>query len=56
MPLIKNLYYLLVLKQHPHFSKVASACFVSQSTLSAGVNKLEQDNWLSEPIMFYSSL
>ncbi|WXT99580.1 MAG: Hydrogen peroxide-inducible genes activator [Catillopecten margaritatus gill symbiont] len=42
-PSIKNLNYLLALKQHLHFSKAAAACFVSQSTLSAGINKLEQD-------------
>lgn len=42
-PSIKNLKYLLALKQHLHFSKAAQDCFVSQSTLSAGINKLEQD-------------
>ncbi|SMN17317.1 Hydrogen peroxide-inducible genes activator [uncultured Candidatus Thioglobus sp.] len=42
-PSIKNLHYLLALKQHLHFSKAANACFVSQSTLSAGISKLEQD-------------
>lgn len=42
-PSIKNLSYLLALKQHLHFSKAAKSCFVSQSTLSAGINKLEQD-------------
>ncbi|CAB9544886.1 hypothetical protein BROOK1789C_2025 [Bathymodiolus brooksi thiotrophic gill symbiont] len=43
IPSIKNLNYLLALKQHLHFSKAAKACFVSQSTLSAGINKLERD-------------
>jgi LysR family hydrogen peroxide-inducible transcriptional activator len=43
IPSIKNLNYLLALKQHLHFSKAAKACFVSQSTLSAGISKLEQD-------------
>jgi LysR family hydrogen peroxide-inducible transcriptional activator len=43
MPSIKNLTYLLAVKQHLHFSKAASACFVSQSTLSAGISKLEND-------------
>ncbi|KAA0437367.1 MAG: LysR family transcriptional regulator [Candidatus Thioglobus sp.] len=42
-PSIKNLKYLLALKQHLHFSKAANTCFVSQSTLSAGISKLEQD-------------
>ncbi len=41
-PSIKNLKYLLALKQHLHFSKAAEACFVSQSTLSTGINKLEE--------------
>ncbi|BAS67429.1 MAG: LysR family transcriptional regulator [Gammaproteobacteria bacterium] len=43
LPSLKNLTYLLALKKHLHFSKAAKACFVSQSTLSAGINKLEQD-------------
>lgn len=42
-PSLKNLKYLLALKQQLHFSKAAKTCFVSQSTLSAGINKLEQD-------------
>ncbi|WP_225879749.1 LysR family transcriptional regulator [Abyssogena phaseoliformis symbiont] len=42
-PLLKNLKYLLALKQYLYFSKAAKTCFVSQSTLSAGINKLEQD-------------
>jgi LysR family hydrogen peroxide-inducible transcriptional activator len=42
-PSIKNLNYLLALKQHLHFSKAAKACFVSQSTLSAGISKLEYE-------------
>ncbi len=43
MPSIQNLKYLLALKQQLHFSKAAAVCFVSQSTLSAGISKLEQD-------------
>ncbi|AYQ57491.1 Hydrogen peroxide-inducible genes activator [Bathymodiolus thermophilus thioautotrophic gill symbiont] len=42
-PSLKNLKYLLALKQHLHFSKAAKACFVSQSTLSSGINKLEEN-------------
>ncbi len=42
LPSIKNLEYLVALHKHLHFSKAAEACFVSQSTLSAGINKLEQ--------------
>jgi len=42
LPSIKNLEYLIALHKHLHFSKAANACFVSQSTLSAGINKLEE--------------
>ena len=42
LPTIKNLEYLIALHKYLHFSKAAQACFVSQSTLSAGIGKLEQ--------------
>ena len=42
-PTIKNLQYLIALKKTNHFSKAASECFVSPSTFSAGISKLEQD-------------
>lgn len=43
LPSTKNLQYLVALKDTLHFSKAAEQCFVSQSTLSAGIAKLEQD-------------
>ena len=42
-PTLKNLKYLIALKKTNHFSKAASECFVSPSTFSAGISKLEQD-------------
>jgi len=42
-PTLKNLKYLITLKKTNHFSKAASECFVSPSTFSAGISKLEQD-------------
>ena len=42
-PTLKNLQYLITLKKTNHFSKAASECFVSPSTFSAGISKLEQD-------------
>ena len=43
IPTLKNLQYLIALKKTNHFSKAASECFVSPSTFSAGISKLEQD-------------
>ena len=40
-PTIKQLQYLVALRQHGHFGKAADSCFVSQSTLSAGIRELE---------------
>ena len=37
LPTIKQLQYLVALRQHGHFGKAAEACFVTQSTLSAGL-------------------
>ena len=42
-PTLKNLKYLIALQKTNHFSKAASECFVSPSTFSAGISKLEQD-------------
>ncbi|ALE51938.1 hypothetical protein SP60_00950 [Candidatus Thioglobus autotrophicus] len=42
LPSIKNLQYLITLRETLHFSKASEKCFVSQSTLSAGIAKLEQ--------------
>ena len=38
---IKQLQYLIALRRHGHFSRAAEACFVTQSTLSAGIRELE---------------
>ncbi|QIK79914.1 LysR family transcriptional regulator [Sphingomonas piscis] len=40
-PTIKQLQYLVALRQHGHFGRAADACFVTQSTLSAGLRELE---------------
>src|SRR6476646_3903312 len=41
LPTIKQLQYLVALRQSGHFGKAAEACFVTQSTLSAGLRELE---------------
>jgi len=41
LPTVKQLQYLVSLRQHGHFGKAAEACFVTQSTLSAGLRELE---------------
>lgn len=41
LPTIKQLQYLVALHEHGHFGKAAESCFVSQSTLSAGLRELE---------------
>jgi LysR family hydrogen peroxide-inducible transcriptional activator len=40
-PTIKQLQYLVALREHGHFGKAADACYVTQSTLSAGLRELE---------------
>lgn len=40
-PTIKQLTYLIALEQEKNFSKAAERCFVTQSTLSAGIKELE---------------
>jgi len=40
-PTLKQLQYLVSLRRHEHFGKAAEACFVTQSTLSAGLRELE---------------
>src|SRR3954463_9409226 len=40
-PTIKQLQYLVALRQSGHFGRAADACFVTQSTLSAGLRELE---------------
>lgn len=41
MPTLKQLQYLVALKEHGHFGRAAEAMFVTQSTLSAGIRELE---------------
>jgi len=41
LPTIKQLQYLVALHRFGHFGKAADACFVTQSTLSAGLRELE---------------
>src|SRR5436190_4530660 len=40
-PSIKQLQYLVALREHGHFGRAAEACYVTQSTLSAGLRELE---------------
>ncbi|MBL4942056.1 MAG: LysR family transcriptional regulator [Colwellia sp.] len=42
LPNLKHLNYLLALDRHQHFNNAAKACFISQSTLSSAILKLEQ--------------
>jgi len=41
LPTLKQLQYLVALKTHGHFGRAAESCFVTQSTLSAGIKELE---------------
>ena len=41
LPTLKQLQYLTALHIHGHFGRAAEACFVTQSTLSAGLRELE---------------
>lgn len=41
LPTLKQLQYLVALRHHGHFGRAAEACFVTQSTLSAGIRELE---------------
>ena len=41
LPTLKQLQYLVALRRHGHFGRAADACFVTQSTLSAGLRELE---------------
>ena len=40
-PTLKQLQYLVALRAHGHFGRAAENCFVTQSTLSAGLRELE---------------
>jgi LysR family hydrogen peroxide-inducible transcriptional activator len=41
LPTLRQLQYLVALRRFGHFGKAADACFVTQSTLSAGLRELE---------------
>jgi LysR family hydrogen peroxide-inducible transcriptional activator len=41
LPTLKQLQYFVALDDHGHFGRAAEACFVTQSTLSAGIRELE---------------
>lgn len=41
LPTVKQLQYLVALRQHGHFGRAAESCFVTQSTLSAGLREIE---------------
>ena len=41
LPTLKQLQYLVALRDHGHFGKAAESCHVTQSTLSAGLRELE---------------
>lgn len=41
LPTLKQLHYFVSLREHLHFGRAAEACFVTQSTLSAGIRELE---------------
>jgi len=41
LPTVKQLQYLVALRRTGHFGRAADACFVTQSTLSAGLRELE---------------
>ncbi|WP_108651608.1 hydrogen peroxide-inducible genes activator [Dongshaea marina] len=41
-PSLKQLQYLVSLSEHRNFKRAAEACFVSQSTLSSGIQTLEE--------------
>lgn len=40
-PTLKQLKYLCAVAEHQHFGQAAKACYISQSTLSAGIQELE---------------
>ncbi|MCA1768309.1 MAG: LysR family transcriptional regulator, partial [Idiomarina sp.] len=42
LPSLKNLSYLLALHQEQNFNRAAAECNVSQSTLSSGIQNLEE--------------
>ncbi|AWJ92410.1 hydrogen peroxide-inducible genes activator (plasmid) [Azospirillum baldaniorum] len=49
LPTLRQLHYLVAVVDRCHFGKAAEACLVSQSTLSAGIQELE--NLLGAPLL-----
>ena len=49
LPSLKQLQYLVALAEHLNFTRAAESCFVTQSTLSAGLKELEEV--LSAPLV-----
>jgi LysR family hydrogen peroxide-inducible transcriptional activator len=49
LPTLRQLQYLSALAEHRHFGRAAAACFVTQSSLSAGIRELE--NLLRAPLV-----
>lgn len=49
LPSLKQLQYLVALAEHLNFTRAAESCFVTQSTLSAGLKELE--DVLSAPLV-----
>ena len=41
-PTFRQLKYLVAISKNLHFGKAAKECFVSQSTLSSGIQELEK--------------
>lgn len=41
LPTIRQIQFLIALKEHQNFTQAAEACFVTQSTLSAGIKEME---------------
>ena len=42
LPSLQQLRFLSALAEHKHFGRAAAACAVTQSTLSAGLQELEE--------------
>ena len=49
LPTLRQIQFLLALEEHRSFRKAAEACFVTQSTLSAGIQEME--NILGLPVI-----
>lgn len=49
LPNLKHLYYLTILHREQHFARAAEKCNVSQSTLSAAIQNLEE--WVDQQLL-----